>query len=84
MAGRINQMRTLLRDSIIACGSKKNWDHITNQIGMFSYTGLNKDQCEILTKKHHIYLTSNGRISMAGVTTKNVGKLAEAIHDVTK
>lgn len=84
MAGRIGKMRTLLRDNIVAAGSKKNWDHITNQIGMFSYTGLSKEQCDVMTSKHHVYLTSNGRISMAGVTTKNVEKLAEAIHDVTK
>lgn len=84
MAGRIGQMRTLLRDSIVGAGSKKNWDHITNQIGMFSYTGLTKEQCDVMTAKHHVYLTSNGRISMAGVTSKNVGRLAEAIHDVSK
>jgi aspartate/tyrosine/aromatic aminotransferase len=33
--------------------------------------------------EHHIYMTRNGRISMAGVTSKNVGRLAEAIHTVT-
>lgn len=66
MADRINSMRTLLRDGITAAGSKKNWDHITSQIGMFSYTGLNAEQCDQMTKKHHVYLTRNGRISMAG------------------
>lgn len=34
MSGRIIKMRTLLRDNLKAVGSKKNWDHITNQIGM--------------------------------------------------
>ena len=37
-----------------------------------------------LTNEYHIYLTKNGRISMAGVTSKNVGYLAEAMHAVTK
>jgi len=48
---------------------------------MFSYTGLTKAQCEILINKHHIYLLKNGRISMAGINTKNVGYLAAAIKD---
>lgn len=41
------------------------------------------EQVDELTGKHSIYLTRNGRISMAGVNTKNVGRLAEAIHKVT-
>lgn len=36
-----------------------------------------------LASEHHIYMTSNGRISMAGVTTKNVERLAQAMHKVT-
>lgn len=84
MSGRIIDMRALLKQNLSDVGSKLNWDHITNQIGMFSYTGLTKAQCEHMTSKHHIYLTMNGRISMAGVTTKNAGALAEAMHDATK
>ncbi len=37
-----------------------------------------------LQGKWHIYMTRNGRISMAGVNTKNIGRLSEAIHSVTK
>ena len=40
-------------------------------------------QVDTLTSRHSIYLTRNGRISMAGVNTKNVARLAEAIHKVT-
>lgn len=83
MSGRIIQMRSLLKQNLVDAGSKLNWDHITNQIGMFSYTGLTKEECQFMTEKHHIYLTMNGRISMAGVTTKNVAKLAEAMHDAS-
>jgi aspartate aminotransferase len=84
MAGRIIAMRTLLKEKLYEAGSKRNWDHITNQIGMFSYTGLTAPQCDELINKHHIYLTRNGRISMAGVTTKNVSRLAEGIALVTR
>lgn len=65
-------------------GSKTNWQHITDQIGMFCFTGMNPEQSARLSKDFSIYLTKDGRISMAGVTSKNVGYLAEAIHAVTK
>jgi aspartate aminotransferase len=41
-------------------------------------------QAERVTKEFSIYLTKDGRISMAGVTSKNVDYLAHAIHEVTK
>jgi aspartate aminotransferase len=84
MAGRIMAMRSLLKEQLAAAGSTRNWDHITNQIGMFSYTGVTAEQCDTLIKDEHIYLTRNGRISMAGVTTKNVTRLAQAIANVTR
>ena len=37
-----------------------------------------------IRSEHHIYCTEDGRISMAGITSKNVGYVANAIHDVTK
>jgi len=82
MADRIITMRTSLVEGLKESGSKKDWSHIINQIGMFSFTGLSAEQCDILTKKYHIYLTKNGRISMPGLSTKTVPVLANAIHDV--
>ncbi|KAG7364605.1 aspartate aminotransferase [Nitzschia inconspicua] len=84
MADRINLMRTLLQDKLAEAGSTKNWDHITKQIGMFAYSGLNKDQVMEMREKHHVYCTADGRISMAGVTSGNVDYIANAIHDVSK
>lgn len=61
------------------------WEHIVNQIGMFSYTGLNEKQVQHLIKEHHVYLLKTGRISMSGINTRNVKYTAKAIHDaVTK
>jgi len=51
---------------------------------MFSYTGLSPSQVDILIQKHHIYLLKNGRISMAGVNTRNVSYIANAIADAVK
>lgn len=84
MADRINLMRTLLKEKLAEAGSAKNWDHVTNQIGMFAYSGLNKDQVMEMREKHHVYCTADGRISMAGVTSANVDYIANAIHDVSK
>lgn len=41
-------------------------------------------QVERLTKEFSVYMTKDGRISMAGVTSGNVGYLAQGIHAVTK
>uniref|UniRef100_A0A182U304 Aspartate aminotransferase n=1 Tax=Anopheles melas TaxID=34690 RepID=A0A182U304_9DIPT len=84
MADRIISVRSSLRNNLKELGSSRNWSHITDQIGMFCFTGMNQQQCERLSKEFSVYLTKDGRISMAGVTSKNVGYLAEAIHAVTK
>lgn len=84
MADRIISVRQKLKDLLAQEGSTQNWDHITDQIGMFCYTGLGKDQVKKLIEEHSVYLTNDGRISMAGVTTKNVQYLASAMHKVTK
>lgn len=84
MADRIIKMRHLLKNGLAAEGSVKNWDHITDQIGMFCFSGMTPEMVDTLAKDHHIYMTRNGRISMAGVTSKNVGALAQGMHAVTK
>ena len=82
MADRIINMRQLLRGKLEKLGSKHDWSHITNQIGMFAYTGLKPEEVEKLTKEHSIYLTKDGRISVAGITSENVDHLAESIFAV--
>ncbi|XP_004395810.1 PREDICTED: aspartate aminotransferase, mitochondrial isoform X2 [Odobenus rosmarus divergens] len=84
MADRIISMRTQLVSNLKKEGSSHNWQHITDQIGMFCFTGLTPEQVERLTKEFSIYMTKDGRISVAGVTSGNVGYLAHAIHQVTK
>jgi len=84
MADRIISMRGLLRSNLAKEGSSKDWAHITDQIGMFCFTGMTWPQVERLAKEFSIYLTKDGRISVAGITSKNVGYLAHAIHEVTK
>merc|ERR1712088_398351 len=84
MANRIITMRQKLKEGLAREGSTRNWEHITDQIGMFCFTGMTPEQVGNIIKDHSVYLTKDGRISMAGVTSGNVGHLAKAMHDVTK
>ncbi|GAM22566.1 hypothetical protein SAMD00019534_057410 [Acytostelium subglobosum LB1] len=83
MADRIINMREQLVKYLKQHGSTRDWSHITNQIGMFCYTGLTGEQVDRLASEFHIYLTRNGRISIAGITPRNVEYLAKAMHKVT-
>lgn len=84
MADRIIGMRSTLYDLLQELGSKKEWSHIKNQIGMFAFLGISPEQVDRLAKEHHVYLTRDGRISVAGITNHNVRHLAESLHEVTK
>ena len=87
MSNRIVAMRTALVEALkkIDCPTPNpiysDWSHITSQIGMFAYTGLQAKHVKVLTDKYHIYCTANGRFSMAGVNPNNVGYIAEAMKD---
>ncbi|OAQ97852.1 hypothetical protein LLEC1_00025 [Akanthomyces lecanii] len=82
MADRIITMRALLKENLEKLGSKHDWSHITSQIGMFAYTGLTADEMTKLATEFSVYATKDGRISVAGITSENVGRLAEAIFKV--
>lgn len=84
MADRIISMRSKLKSNLEKEGSTKDWSHIVDQIGMFCFTGMTPPQVEKLTKEHSVYLTKDGRISVAGVSSGNVEYLAHAMHQVTK
>ena len=81
VAKRIKDMRFKLVEELTALGTKGNWDHVTSQIGMFSFTGLTPAQCENMINKWHCHMLKNGRISLTGVNTSNVAYLARAIKD---
>uniref|UniRef100_A0A8C1W594 Aspartate aminotransferase n=1 Tax=Cyprinus carpio TaxID=7962 RepID=A0A8C1W594_CYPCA len=81
MADRVLLMRAQLKEKLKALGTPGTWEHITEQIGMFSFTGLNPKQVEYLVKEKHIYLMASGRINMCGLTTKNIDYVAESIHE---
>jgi len=79
----MKQMRQGLVDNLKAAGSTHNWDHVTSQIGMFAYTGLSTDQVNQLKDESSIYMTADGRISIAGLNTHNLEYIANAFHKVS-
>jgi aspartate aminotransferase len=84
MAGRIMEMRQALRDGLEKEGSTRDWSHITEQIGMFCYSGMTQEQVDRLQSEFGIFMTKDGRISMVALTPGNVGAVARAMHLVTK
>lgn len=84
MSGRIIEMRKSLKAELDKLNTPGNWDHITGQIGMFSFTGIREKQVLAIREKWHVYMTKNGRISMAGLNTGNVKYFAEALDDVVR
>jgi len=80
MADRIISMRDRLYELLTnGFQTPGEWGHIKSQIGMFSYTGLNTEQCKTLAEKAHVYMTMDGRISMAGLNGGNVEYFAQSV-----
>ncbi len=77
-------MRKALRAKLEEMGTPGTWNHITDQIGMFSFTGLSEKQVLELRNVAHIYMTKNGRISMAGLNTHNIDYFAKAVDKVVR
>jgi len=84
MRERINGMRSLFVDSLKAAGVQEDFSFIKRQRGMFSFSGLNKEQVAALRSKHAIYIVGSGRISVAGMTEGNMKKLCDCIAEVLK
>lgn len=81
MSGRIKSVRQLLHDELVALNPDKDWGFVLRQIGMFSYTGMTPAQVENMTNKWKVFMTKDGRISLAGLSSGKARYLAEAIDD---
>ena len=82
MRNRINGMRRLFADTLKTKGARRDFSFITKQRGMFSFSGLNKDQVQRLRNEYSIYIVGSGRINVAGMTEANMPRLCEAIVSV--
>ncbi|MDR0837633.1 MAG: aspartate/tyrosine/aromatic aminotransferase [Propionibacteriaceae bacterium] len=75
---RIANMRHLLAEGLKANGVA-NTDFVTNQRGMFTFTGLSAEQMQTLRGEYHIYGVDNGRICVAAINTRNVEYVAQSL-----
>jgi aromatic-amino-acid transaminase len=84
MRDRIKKMRQALVDGVQKRVPGADWSFILKQRGMFSYSGLTKEQVARLRKDYSIYTIDTGRICVAALTTKNVDYVADAIAKVIR
>lgn len=84
MRDRIKAMRFKLKSVLEAKVPHRNFDYITRQNGMFSFTGLTPEQVARLQSEFGIYMISNSRMCVAGLNTSNIDYVANAMADVLK
>jgi aromatic-amino-acid transaminase len=82
MRVRIKEMRTALVEKLKAKGVQRDFSFITQQVGMFSYSGLSKDQMVRLRNEFGVYGIESGRICVAALNTKNIDYVTESIAKV--
>ena len=82
MRVRIKEMRQKLVDGLKAAGVKQDMGFITTQIGMFSYSGLTKDQMVRLRTEFGVYGTDTGRMCVAALNSKNIAHVCASIAKV--
>jgi len=79
---RIKQMRLALVEKLKAAGVKEDMSFITRQVGMFSYSGLSKDQMVRLRNEFGVYGTDTGRMCVAALNSRNIDYVCKAIASV--
>jgi len=82
MRTRIKEMRHALVDKLKAKGVQRDFGFITQQVGMFSYSGLTKEQMVRLRNEFGVYGIESGRICVAALNSKNIDYVAESIAAV--
>ncbi|WDS35191.1 amino acid aminotransferase [Pseudoxanthomonas sp.] len=83
MRERIHSLRAGLVQQLADAGAG-DFSFIAKQAGMFSYSGLTKDQVERLREEHAIYAITSGRICVAALNAGNLERVAKAIASVVK
>ncbi|WP_374668517.1 amino acid aminotransferase [Ramlibacter sp.] len=82
MRNRIRQMRVLLVANLKSAGVKQDMGFITDQVGMFSYSGMTKDQMVRLRNEFGVYGVDSGRICVAALNTRNIDYVCQSIAKV--
>jgi aromatic-amino-acid transaminase len=84
MRTRMDSMRKLLAEHIRSLSNEVDVGFLTNQRGMFSYTGLSAQQVDTMRERDGVYLVGSGRMCVAGLNETNVPKVAKSFVDVSQ
>jgi len=84
MRDRIKAMRAKLVESIETRVPGADFKFVIRQRGMFSYSGLTKEQVARLRSEYSIYAIDTGRICVAALNSKNIDYVADAIATVIR
>jgi aromatic-amino-acid transaminase len=84
MRTRMDSMRKLLAKHISAISNEVDVGFLTNQRGMFSYTGLTAPQVRAMRERDGVYLVESGRMCVAGLNEENAPKVAKSFVDVSQ
>ena len=82
MCKRIANMREAFVLGLKKAGADRDFSFITSQKGMFSFSGLSREQVERLKAEHAVYIVGSGRINVAGMSSSTMDKLCQAIVSV--
>jgi aromatic-amino-acid transaminase len=84
MRVRIKQMRGALVEKLKEAGVTRDFSFIAQQVGMFSYSGLGKEQMVRLRNEFGVYGIESGRICVAALNTKNIDYVSQCIAKVVR
>ncbi len=82
MRNRIKLMRAMLVERLHERIPNSDFGYMLRQRGMFSYTGLTKEQVQRLRQQFSIYAIDSGRICVAALNSRNVDDVAAAMAAV--
>ncbi len=79
MRGRIQEMRRLFTDKLLAKAKKRNFQYLKGRNGFFCICGISPDQADRLIREYGIYTTRSGRINIAGLNGSNVDHVVDSL-----
>ena len=82
MRDRIHNVRHQFVSALSDAGVSRDFSFLISQKGMFSFTGLTKEQARKLRADCSIYIVDSGRINVAGLTSENLSRVARALKEL--
>jgi aspartate aminotransferase len=79
---RLNGQRALFVEKLRERGTTTDFSFIANECGMFSFLGLSREKIVRLREEFHVYIVESSRINIAGVNSRNVEYIVDAIAAV--